>query len=881
MLRKEMATMGVEGMKPRGLRATVLVGLLAVGCGGDGGTVDPAPPPALTGTVVGQVTVEGTPLAGVLVSLTGAAGQSTASGADGSFQFVSVPAGTHTVTLASGIPNDVTFPRTTAQVTISTAGQQVRADFPGEYLRTSSIRGRVLAVTQGSQPEPVAGIALRMTGLGEAADTTDAAGRYEFVALRAGEYTVSLLTTAGFAFDATSFTQTLSTGQSLEHDFVGAADLFIATESLKTGRIDVPYSQQLVARGGVTEGLVWSLEGGARPPEGLAFTRNGLIAGTPRATGVTELQVSVTNAGGRRASATLSLRVCEGALGLEEGDYQVFRAGERGACGFFVQAPRAGAYYRVTMVGTETWTSPRLHDVGLEVEGSFAATSATAVASAERTTRVGTRRAAAAEADAGLRLEDLMERERDYARAHARLRRAEAELVERLSADGPLPVLPDLSHRVARSTGGGVGASRAPEEYEFRLSDAFTGSCTVDTTVTARLVAESEHLAFYEYQTSVSPDNVRQILDYYDDYGEEVIRRYFAGVGDVNGDGVVNVLIRPNLPGNTRAYVWSADMTLSRNSCPASNEMELIHIAGGSIDDVGDGDYWALGTIVHEMKHVSSLYKGYRRRGSDRFHPLWIEEGTADIAKEVSSRLAWERAGGPAMSDRVTADDLRSAIRATGGTARAEAYGVFITMARTVWAFAPDSSAVTFHYGDGEVGDVYGSGWQFHRFLRDWAVGSSGSITDDARFMRQLNDSLTASGTAGIVAVTGRSMEQLLIEHAVAMTFAGSERVAGADVPRFETYDFPTATEVFSQPDPPGFYPWPVTTTGEDTDDAFAPIAVPLATSGTREFGGRLGASGVRIHDFRARAAGNGAAFRFDIPPSARVIVARILEPDP
>ena len=72
-----------------------------------------------------------------------------------------------------------------------------------------------------------------------------------------------------------------------------------------------------------------------------------------------------------------------------------------------------------------------------------------------------------------------------------------------------------------------------------------------------------------------------------------------------------------------------------------------------------------------------------------------------------------------------------------------------------------------------------------------------------------------------------------------------------------------------------------MTTVGEDTADDFAPVAVPLATSGTRTFDGRLAASGVRIHDFRARGAGNGAAFYYDIPSSARIIVARISEPDP
>ena len=353
------------------------------------------------------------------------------------------------MTLASGIPNDVTFSRTTASVTITSAGQQVRADFPGEYLRTSSIRGRVLAVTQGSQPEPVEGIALGMTGLQEAADTTDASGRFEFVALRPGEYTVSLLTTAGFAFDATSFTRTLTTGQNLEHDFVGAADLFIATESLDVGRVADPL---LPAAGRARRhdrgSRVEPRRCGTRLPEGLAFTSNGLIAGTPRSVGFTEFRVTVTNAQGRRASAALSLRVCEGALGLDEGEYQVFRADERGECGFFVQAPRAGAYYRVTMVGTETPENPRVYDVGLSVAGSFTAAAAPVVASAER---AGGAPRQEATSIGGPWVDELVERERAYARSHERLRRSEAELMERLSAEGPLPILPDLSHQVAQS----------------------------------------------------------------------------------------------------------------------------------------------------------------------------------------------------------------------------------------------------------------------------------------------------------------------------------------------------------------------------------------------------------------------------------------------
>ena len=361
-------------MRLRGLLAGVLAGLFAATCGGDDGTVDPGPPPPPpTGAIAGRVSVEGEPLPGVVVSLSGSSAQSTATGADGSFRFVSVPFGSHIVILSGGVPSDVIFPHTTASITITTAGQEARADFPGEYLRTSAIRGSVLAVTQGSLPQPVEGVPLGMTGMQEGADTTDANGRFEFVALRAGEYTVSLLDTRGFDFDATSITRTLTSGHIWQHDFVGAAELFIATDSLDVARVAIPYSQRLVARGGTAQGLVWSLEGGASLPAGLTFNSDGTIHGTPSAVGETTFGVTVTDIGGRSASATLSLRVCEGALGLAEGDYRVYQSGEHRECGLFLRAPRAGAYYRVTMVGTETPTRPRLYDVELSVRGSAAA----------------------------------------------------------------------------------------------------------------------------------------------------------------------------------------------------------------------------------------------------------------------------------------------------------------------------------------------------------------------------------------------------------------------------------------------------------------------------------------------------------------------------
>ena len=113
----------------------------------DGGGITP-PPVVIVGTVSGTVSVEGTGLAGVTVSLVGAASQSATTGAGGTYSFSNVPAGTYGVQISGG-PADVTFATTSTVITISTSGQTVTADFGGNYIRTSSIRGSITAGNTG------------------------------------------------------------------------------------------------------------------------------------------------------------------------------------------------------------------------------------------------------------------------------------------------------------------------------------------------------------------------------------------------------------------------------------------------------------------------------------------------------------------------------------------------------------------------------------------------------------------------------------------------------------------------------------------------------------------------------------------------------------
>ena len=546
--------------------------------------------------------------------------------------------------------------------------------------------------------------------------------------------------------------------------------------------------------------------------------------------------------------------------------------GRWGPCGVFVRAPDASAYYRVSFAGRDA-AQDRFLSVQLEVEGISPGTAA------------GLRPVAADRAPASASPSSVQEvdwtRELEIQAAnealHNQIRRGEMELHRRLAEEGRLGSMLEEGIEAQEARRG--TPAHSPSPHTFRLYErGGNNNCNVDTTVVADIIAENDHLVVYQQVGTTVPvpvENANKILDFYADHGAEVIERYFGGVSDVDNNGRITVLIDPTLTG-VRAFVWSGDMTFTTAQCASSNEMELIHMSRGAF--LLTNSLWAYSGMVHEAAHVSSLYKRVRNYnvrgrppGGRTFNPTWIEEGRAEIAKEMSSRLAWERAGGPTVATRVTGDMMRDGLRDT----RPEVYGTFQIMARVVRAFSADPNAVSFEPGDN--GNVYGSGWHFHRFLRDRAMADADDAAAvDAAFVAELNDSLTAPSLDGLVAVTGESMGDLLTAHATAMTIAGAESTVGDEtLPRFLHYDFPTATEIFSNPDPPGRYPWPVTITGEGDDDAVS--AVDLAASAT--FAGPVGGSGLRAYDFEATNDGAAAVFRVLSGFGTRVIIARVPRP--
>jgi len=351
------------------------------------------------------------------------------------------------------------------------------------------------------------------------------------------------------------------------------------------------------------------------------------------------------------------------------------------------------------------------------------------------------------------------------------------------------------------------------------------------------------------------------MLDYYLKYGKQVIDQYLGGTSDINGDGKIAVLVTPVVEEGTAAFVWSGDFFPKTQQpgwqgCAASNQMELVRFNLATIQGMSSGNYQALATLVHEVQHVTSLYNGIFR---GTLQPLWIEEGRAEIAGEMSSRLAWEATGGPSVTT--------MAAGAQVGTFTKENYGVILRMARTTqYLSSQPNGVVVTPLGAHHAHSVYGSGWHFHRWLGD-AYGVSGARLGDASLFKTLTDSLTVAGVSGIRALTGgKAWVDLMEEYALAILQNATGAPPG--LRSFRTYDFPSMNRTFTYTGKPvGDYPWPVNVFGDNTTSPF----------GSSTNTGSMGPSGIRVFDLTSAGTGLGVDVKVDASRSpVRVVVLRI-----
>ncbi len=269
--------MTIDVTRARSLAWTLaLLPLVAIACG-----EDVAPPPP-TGSVAGQVSIEGQGADGVSVTLSSGATTATAGG--GSYRFDDVEPGSYTVSI-SGFPAEASFDATSMPVTVGESGGTTTANFSGSYIRTASVRGSVTVESDG-----LSGVTVRLSGMSEAEAMTDASGQYSFTGLRAGRYAVEI---SGFDSDEVGFSSTS-----------GSADLGVGDTEVVS--FDGTYLRTAGIRGQV------SVEG------------SGLAGVTVSLAGEGDDRTATTDAGGQYAFSK-----------LRAGDYSVAVSGyDSDAIGF-------------------------------------------------------------------------------------------------------------------------------------------------------------------------------------------------------------------------------------------------------------------------------------------------------------------------------------------------------------------------------------------------------------------------------------------------------------------------------------------------------------------------------------------------------------------
>jgi hypothetical protein len=457
----------------------------------------------------------------------------------------------------------------------------------------------------------------------------------------------------------------------------------------------------------------------------------------------------------------------------------------------------------------------------------------------------------------------LVAASRDF---HESLRRGEEELVRSM---GTRALLPD--RRLPPLLAAPAGAPAAPRvEY-----DPGTSCSAQRNPRTALLRGENDVLAIYQdsVELSSSPirnEHVQRMLSFYAAFGKETVESYFGRLPDVDANGRVVVVLTsyPFSDDSVVAFVWAGNY-YARSTCPASDEMEVIYVNPARVRSMDRGEYVALGVLSHESQHLISLFNRLartRRRNSSVFlsHPIWMEEGRAELADEVTSRTAWSTLpGGPARTAKVGGSQLEQGLR----TYRAETYGVALEGLRTIWYLStqPNGLAVT-PQGAANEADIRNGGWHFHRWLGDAYGRAHTAPGADGTLLRNLTDSSTASGADGLEDVLGKGFEDLFEEFVAAVMLHGS---SVSSLGGFSTYDFLSLTTVLGAT-PPGGYPWPVTTSGT------GPSAVHTRSFESGRYTGSIGPTGFRIHDFTSNGTGVGARLTAESVVPVRFVIVRL-----
>ena len=205
--------------------------------------------------VMGQVSVEGTGLGGVTVSLQGKGEtrEKTTNGA-GQFMFEELRRGDYAIGI-SGYDDDEYGFDVTSKTVMVPYGETENVPFEGTALRTAEVRGTVTVEGMG----PLDGVTVSLSGKGDDPDpvVTLGDGRFSFERLHAGDYTISIFgfDTDKYGFDVTSENVTVALKETAAVEFGGIM--------LRTAAIE----GAVTVKGGALPGVTVTVSGGPKDEE--------------------------------------------------------------------------------------------------------------------------------------------------------------------------------------------------------------------------------------------------------------------------------------------------------------------------------------------------------------------------------------------------------------------------------------------------------------------------------------------------------------------------------------------------------------------------------------------------------------------------------------
>ncbi len=757
---------------PRLFAAAVVAVLFVSGCGGDSGPAGPGDPQeySLDASRVGAGTLVSSPTG---IALSGTSPSGATDFIEGTeVTLVATPATGWEITGWGGACSGAGAGSTC--VVTMTESRTVSVTFeelpPPEYTLIASLTGEGTLVSSPS------GIALSGSNPSGAADFVEGTE-------------VTLLATPPLGWEITGWggacsgagagstcVVTMTEGRTVSVSFAepGGASVTILTDSLPQGFEGFAVALDLEAETDPPGAAVtWSLGSGTLPA-GLALSPGGALSGTPTESGTFAPQFVATTTGGGQASVTLDLEICPGVADLAPGETAVLAAPS--PCGLLLPDATGQRYTVGIMPRAEVTSGLDLVSVpgGVRLTlragapGAFAEPppSPALVATAEDPAPALAARQALDEAMARVPSSDEVRFPNTEA-YHVALREEEVRVFN--ARLGPVELGP------AEARDGPLPTPEAEKDFFVR----FEGTAH---SITAQLRGVSDHVLFYQDEVSVAAGELTQaeidgFLAFYDAYGHSVIENAFGGLGpdgtistvfqddggtplsvsarDIDGNGRLIVLwVREALfPQGVAGYVASCDRFPRPGNrqpgsplgvCTGSNQAEITYMRSLSPH-----------TLVHEVKHISS--HGWAAYGPRWFNQSWIEEGTAEIAKEMAARAA--RGYGP---------DDRAGAEFWDGSEGAQGMWQLVSRANS-WLLAQPDNPLFGRSATNRWG-FYGAAWLYHRYLAD--TYGRANFASDAAFFRYMNEGYTSRGA--IAAGTGVSVEATLPGFLAAVATGGA-----------------------------------------------------------------------------------------------------------